>query len=171
MVKEHDTLTLEIDTPRNSNVRLRALSKTLRGRFVWMRCAKGTGAFTYMGAKRLTDIPGQRLEFNPSAKKATIVEPLHESEHKTLADAITKAGFTLPPERQGVSVLDPDALLWNLKGAVDSGFAKLLSGTFPPNLTPPAAAKRGDVAEVEKLRNELAELRLAIADLKKAKAE
>jgi len=128
LAKQENVLTVEIDGEQNQNVYFRPLLRKVRGRFDLHRCREPNAGKLH--AKWPQPIPGQRLELNLDSGEAFVVEPLWEEKFAALRETIEASGQKLTDERQAVKA-DVSTWIYWLKSLVETGKAKLLSGSFP----------------------------------------
>src|SRR5262249_23319854 len=77
-------------------------------------------------------IPGQRLVLDPDKLEASIVETLHDPQHRAVKQRLEKQ-YALGPERETFVVHKDDLATWYywLGRAVAQGDAKLVRGAIP----------------------------------------
>jgi hypothetical protein len=124
-----NTIEIEFDGPLNQQVLFQPLGRAMRGRFDTRRMANAGKLFHQWPES----IPGQRLQLDVTTGAAEIIEPLYLAEFAPIRERIEQRGWKLPPERETVQAHVPTWLHW-LKGLIDAGKAKLLSGTLPDKI-------------------------------------
>lgn len=122
-------VTIEVDGPGNESLYFRPLQRRLRGRFDYARDSEPQSK---LAASNFTaPIPGLRLAFDFATNTATLVDPLHDSEHESLREQLIAKGHRLGPERETFE--NQDAVTWCfwMQRAVEAGTARILEGEFP----------------------------------------
>lgn len=118
---------IEIDGPHNENLMFRPISRSVRGRFDFMRIGE---PMAKVKAVEWVPIPSQRLGINDKGV-GYIYEPLHDPEHAALKEKIERMGYRFDPPRTTFTEVDLPSWLFWMKSAVDSGLAKITVGTLP----------------------------------------
>lgn len=121
---------IEIDSPRNRQLRFRPLQRTLRGRFDFNRIAEPQAKIRL--AEWPDPIPGLRLVLDTATGEAAIVEPIY-SEGAVL-ERITRRGMRLGPAREEFKLDDAGIATWGywMRAAVRAGNARIVRGEFAP---------------------------------------
>lgn len=127
------TVEIEIDGPRNENLRFRPLQREVRGRFDWLRIGEPEAhrAAVQWGG---LPIPGQRIGFDDATLTGYVTEPLHDPAHAALAEKIKARGMKLPPQRESFDRCDRDTWLFWLRQAVACGLARIVKGELPEGI-------------------------------------
>lgn len=121
---------IEIDGPCNENLMFRPISRSVRGRFDFMRIGE---PMAKVKAVEWVPIPSQRLGINDKGV-GYILEPLHDPEHEALRSKIEKMGYRFDPPRTTFTEIDYVSWMFWLKAAVDSGLAKITVGELPTKI-------------------------------------
>lgn len=131
MTNTDQVFEIEVDGPQNERLSFLPLQRRVRGRFDYMR-VRESKAHT-----RITEfpkgIPGQRLRLNLATGEASLVEPLQDREHSTIANHLRKEGFEIP-ESETFKVVDVATWAFHMGRAVEAGIAKVTLGSMPSTL-------------------------------------
>lgn len=123
-------LEIEIDGPHNEQLHFRPLRRSIRGRFEWARVNEPQARIK--AATEPPVIPGQRIGWDGA--KLYVADGLHDAQHAAVKERIERQGYRLPPAREEFDVDEATALYW-IARAVESGFARVVSGKLPAKLT------------------------------------
>lgn len=131
MAKTDSILAVEFDSPSNACYRFTPIRQVIRGRFDLHRVKEP------QAGKLLSHwpeaIPSQILEFDFESGEGAIVEPLWEDRFRALREKIEAKGQKLPDARQ-VFKLDAATFAYWVRGLVETGDAKIVSGKLPGNV-------------------------------------
>ena len=117
---------LEVDGGRNDAFYLPPLGERLRGRFDPLR-------MTDPGPLRQRfpqPIPGQRIGLDVRARKAYVLEPLHDDENATVREQVEKVG-KLPPPVKEIEGIDPATWIAWLRWGLEAGVLRVVEGKMP----------------------------------------
>ncbi|MDY0167441.1 MAG: hypothetical protein RBS80_12910 [Thermoguttaceae bacterium] len=144
---------IECAAPHGRQLFFRPIGKRVRGRVH----LTGRSEAERQIAERWPDpVPGQIIGVDTDTGEKYVREPLHDREHAALARRVRGLGKELPPERENYPSESVSSWLFWMRRAVDSGTAKLLTGTIPDKLpeeprknyiTSPVKSRDGVLAE------------------------
>lgn len=132
MVKASNVVEIEIDGPHNQALYFRPLQRRIRGRFDLHRVKEPNAGKLLQAWPE--PIPGQHLALNVDTGEGAIIEPLHSPEFAAIREKIERRGQKLGPERETLSGVHVPTWLFYLKGLVETGVAKLVSGKLPEKI-------------------------------------
>ena len=135
MVKQSETIKIEIDGPQNQALYFRPIQRRIRGRFDVLRINEPNAAKLRRAWPE--PIPGQRLELNLETGEAAIVEPLHFPEFAAIKEKIEATGQKIAPEREELQGVDVPTFCYFMREAATSGVARIVSGVFPETIGTP----------------------------------
>lgn len=144
-------VSIEVDSPRCGNALFPPADKTVRGRFSFQRVAKHSrDALLRHQEWGEHEFPGQVVAVTEDGKVGLVLEPMHEDQHAVARERLAKRGMKLEPSRQEFPLADDESRrrwLWAMKRLVDSGVAKVVSGSFPRDLQAPPPKPSADPLE------------------------
>ena len=132
MAKTDSAVAIEFDTPLNSNLYFTPIQRDIRGRFDINRVNEPNAG--QLRSRYPMPIPGEVVEYDFSTGEGFITEPLHEERYAAIREQIEKQGMSLRKERRIAFAVDPASFAHWMGGLVQSGDAKLLSGSWPSSV-------------------------------------
>jgi hypothetical protein len=132
-------IVIEIDTATNGSLFFAPLQEAIRGRMDPMRFKDREERLTLID-EYPQGVPGQRIAFDEQAGTASLVEPLHEPQNAAVREKLAAKRYSFAPHKREISAATveqtggkPTWLYW-LNRAVESGHARLVSGTLPAKI-------------------------------------
>lgn len=123
---------IEAAGPGSASLAFAPLQRRIRGR--WDLRDNPTIEAGKLFSRWPESIPGQRLALDAEARTGAVIEPLYEPASAALRQKVAAAGFSLPPEQETFSGIDPATWSFWMQRAVDAGLARVVSGQ-PPKVT------------------------------------
>ncbi len=152
-----NTIEIEFDTPKNANVCFQPLTRTFRGRFDVRRMKDGGRLFSTWPEP----IPGQRLSVNFDSGECEIIEPLWEPAFAAIRERIERKGMTIAPGREPAK-LDPATAHHWLKGLIETGDCKIVSGELPAKVEGKPQLRFHSVEQLDPVESSIVALTSAI---------
>ena len=120
---------IEIGDQQNRNVFFAPLGRVLRGTFDLNREKEPTART--LSAKWPLTIPGIRLSLDAKSGVGMVRDPMHDEQHKAVAESIEKNKFSLGVAEERFEGVHIPSWLQQMKFAVDNGSARIVQGKFP----------------------------------------
>lgn len=128
MATKCTTVEVEFDGKQNQSVMFRPLQRKIRGRFDAHRVPNGGALMN----KWPEPIPGQILVADTQTGKVSIREPLHDESNAGLRERLeASTGNRIGPAVQECGTVDTPTLTYWLRGLIEDGLAKVVSGELP----------------------------------------
>jgi hypothetical protein len=169
-----DLIEIEVDGPRNDCLYFQPAATRIRGRFDMNRVAEPNARAALNVWPE--PIPGQRIRVNVSTGESFIIEPLYEQQFRRIREKLEKKSMQLPAESVPIKESLATVLFW-VKRAIESGYARLVSGELPKhvdgepkktfNFTPPVDPVAKLAVAIEEQTKTISELLRALVPAKK----